>query len=352
MRQSLGTFPKPGKLKSKVTGVIGGDGFKIKNVVYESLPGNWVTGNLYVPAKPGKSMPGMLIAHAHHRDKPQSELQDMGMTWARAGCMVLVIDQVGYGERPAASVPLGRRIMPNRTRLPRQDYYFRYDTGIQLQLLGDSLMGWMAWDLMRGVDLLLARDGIDAESIIILGAVAGGGDPAGVTAALDPRIACCVPFNFGGPQPETCYPLPEDAETSYNYAGWTYWDSTRGLRLGVRDEFFHWVIVASTAPRYLIHAHEFAWDGERDPVWKRYQKIWGDFYGAGDRIGAAHRQRLRQAESARQRSHCTNIGEFHRQMIHPLFEKWFGIKVPEKDEYSKPRKREELTCWTDKARQD
>ena len=42
---------------------------------------------------------------------------------------------------------------------------------------------------------------------------------------------------------DTRFPLPEDAETSYNYAGWTYWDSTRGLRLGVRDDFLHWVIV-------------------------------------------------------------------------------------------------------------
>ena len=44
-------------------------------------------------------MPGILIAHSHHRPKTQGELQDMGMTWARAGCVVLVIDQLGHGER-------------------------------------------------------------------------------------------------------------------------------------------------------------------------------------------------------------------------------------------------------------
>ena len=101
LRRSLGEYPAPpAKLNVRVDRRRrSGDGFKIENVVYESRPGLWVTGNLYVPAKPGKSMPGILIAHAHHRDKPQSELQDMGMTWARAGCLVLVIDQVGYGER-------------------------------------------------------------------------------------------------------------------------------------------------------------------------------------------------------------------------------------------------------------
>jgi hypothetical protein len=350
LRRSLGEYPSVGKLKVRTTSVVKGDGFNIENVVYESRPGQWVPGNLYVPAPLRKSMPGLLITHAHHRDKPQSELQDMGMTWARAGCLVLVIDQVGYGER--RSHPFNRAAdFAKPYPVSRQDYYFRYDSGIQLQLLGDSLMGWFAWDQMRGVDLLLARKGIDPKRIIILGAVAGGGDPAGVTAALDRRIACCVPFNFGGPQPETRYPLPENAETTFNYLGGTYWDSTRGLRLGARDDFPHWVIVASIAPRRLIHGHEFSWDGEHDPVWKRYQRIWGDFYGAADNLGVAHGKGLLKLRPP-VASHCTNIGKFHRRMIHPLFDRWFGIKVSEKDEYSAPRKPEELICLTDKARRE
>src|SRR6185369_2224435 len=140
LRRSLGEYPTPGKPNVRVTGTVDGDGFKIENVVYESRPGQWVTGNLYVPAKPSKSMPGILLAHAHHRDKPQSELQDMGMTWARAGCMVLAIDQVGYGER--RSHPFNRAADYAKTyATSRQDYFFRQDTGIQLQILGDSLMG-------------------------------------------------------------------------------------------------------------------------------------------------------------------------------------------------------------------
>ena len=74
-------------------------------------------------------------------------------------------------------------------------------------------MGWMVWDLMRGVDLLLARPGIDKDRIILLGAVAGGGDPAAVTAALDPRVTAVVPFNFGGPQPE--YAVPDDPDAGF-----------------------------------------------------------------------------------------------------------------------------------------
>ena len=90
---------------------------------------------------------------------------------------------------------------------------------MQLHLIGDGLVGWMAWDMMRGVDLLLARPGIDKERIILLGGVAGGGDPAAVTGALDPRIKAVGPFNFGGPQPESKYPLPDDADKTFNFAG-------------------------------------------------------------------------------------------------------------------------------------
>ncbi len=345
LRQSLGDWPKSNQPNVKITNVIRGEGYRLENLVYETRPGFWVTGNLYVPAKLTPSMPGILIAHAHHGGKRDSELQDMGMTWARAGCLVLVIDQVNYGER--RSHPFHRDSdYAKPYRASRQDYYFRYDTGIQLQLLGDSLMGWMACDLMRGVDVLLAREGCDPKRIAVLGAVAGGGDPAGVTAALDSRITCCVPFNFGGPQPETKYPLPDDAETSFNYLLFTYWDSTRGLRLGAKQDFPHWVITASIAPRYLIHGHEFAWDGERDPVWKRYQKVWGEFYKAPDHVGVAHGKgglKLRPPEG----THCNNIGEYHRRMIHPLFEKWFGIKAVE---FHAPRQAAELTCWTENAK--
>ena len=66
----------------------------------------------------------------------------------------------------------------------RQDYYFRYDSGIQLQLLGDSLMGWFVADIMRAVDLLVGRRDIDPNRLIVMGAVAGGGDPAAVAAGL------------------------------------------------------------------------------------------------------------------------------------------------------------------------
>ena len=227
-------------------------------------------------------MPVILIAHSHHAPKEQGELQDMGVTWAKLGCLVLVIDQLGHGERRQHPFVTAKDY-PKEFRVGRQDYFFRYNLNLQLSLVGDSLMGWMAWDLMRGLDVCLARPGADKDRVILLGAVAAGGDVAAVTAALDPRFTCVVPFNFGGPQPETRYPLPENAEEWFNYAGGGSWESTRNLRDSAADGFLPWVIVASVAPRRVIHAHEFSWDRDRDPVWKRYQKVWG-FYDATDNL--------------------------------------------------------------------
>lgn len=348
LRKSLGEWPTR-KLppRSLVTGRIPGEGFEIRNVVYESRPGLVVTANLYVPHLPRPSMPGIVLSHSHHNPKEQGELQDMGMTWARAGCYVLVPDHLGHGERRQHPFVTAAD-HPATFQVGRQDYYFRYDTSLQLYLAGESLMGWMVHDLMTGIDLLLAQPGIDPQKIALLGSVAGGGDPAAVTAALDERITCICPFNFGGPQPETRYPLPDDAETSFNYAGGGSWESTRNLFRSAGDGFLPWVIVSSLAPRHLIHAHEFAWDGERDPVWKRYQKIWR-LYDSADHLAVAHGHGMLTSENP-PGSHCNNIGAVHRRQIHEALRRWLGIEVQPADEFSARRSARELACLTDEAR--
>jgi dienelactone hydrolase len=348
LRASLGTLPdRPAKPKLMVTGTIKGDGFRIQNLVFQSRPGLVVTANLYVPDPPRSPMPGILLSHSHHNPKHEGELQDMGMTWARAGCVVLVPDHLGHGERRQHPFVTAADF-DKPFQVGRQDYNFRYDTSLQLYLVGESLMGWMVHDLMTGVDVLLSQPGIDVRRIILLGAVAGGGDPAGVTAALDERIACVVPFNFGGPQPENRYPLPEDAESSFNYAGGGSWESTRNLARSAADGFLPWVIVGSVAPRKLIHAHEFSWDRERDPVWMRYQRIWG-LYDAAEGLAFTQGFGTIQNTSA-PASHCNNIGAEHRKLIHEALRKWFAIDVKPEDEYKSRRTREELTCLTDEAK--
>jgi cephalosporin-C deacetylase-like acetyl esterase len=347
LQDSLGRFPEPPRdLKVQVTGKIDGDGYRVENLVFESRPGLLVTANLYSPAEPSKPMPGILICHSHHNPKTQGELQDMGKTWARQGCLVLVPDQLGHGERRQHPF-VDATSYPQPFRVDRQDYHFRYNTGIQLHLLGDSLIGWMVWDLRRCVDLLLSRPGIDKERILLLGAVAGGGDPAAVTAALDHRIAAVAPFNFGGPQPETTYPLPPGAEEKFNYAGSGSWESTRNLRLSACDGFTPWVIVGAVAPRRLIYAHEFAWDQEHDPVWARLQKIYG-FDDVPDNLAETHGKGAVTGKAGPNNTHANNIGPVHRKQIYPALKRWFDMPVPEK-EYQQRHAAADLACLTPEA---
>lgn len=325
LRRSLGDFPAPpDKIAPQVLGTIDGDGFRIENIVFESRPGLLVTANLYLPAKPTRGIPGIIICHSHHRPKTQGELQDMGMNWARKGCAVLVMDQLGHGERrshPFASA----EDFPVEFAISRQDYHFRYDTGIQLHAIGDSLIGWMVWDLHRGVDLLLGRDDIDPKRIILLGAVAGGGDPAAVAAALDPRIACVVPFNFGqffGRPAEG-----DDPEAGYDYFGGGSWESTRNLKGSIRDGFAPWVIDAAPAPNPFVFALEFALLPSREAAEMRIRHIYGEFYGKPEHVARVFGRgnvSLRPPEA----THCTNIGAFHREQFYEAFEKWFGIPDP------------------------
>lgn len=347
LRASLGEAavvrnPNAAAPETTVTGTVAGAGYKIENLVYESRPGVLVTANLYSPTEARPSMPGIIICHSHHNPKTQSELQEMGALWAREGCLVLVMDQLGHGER---------RQHPFRTkedyagefRPSRQDYYFRYNTGIQLHVVGESLIGWMAGDMVRGVDLLMGRPGIDPARIILLGSVAAGGDATAVTAAVDSRIAASVPFNFGGPQPESIFPLPADAEKSFNYFGGASWESTRNLQLSVRDGFAPWVIVGSVAPRKLVYAHEFAWDQDRDPVWKRLETLYA-LYGEPKNLASTHGEGSVRG-SGPGNTHCNNIGPVHLVAIHEAFERWFKIPIPKRENLPQ-HSSAELACLT------
>jgi dienelactone hydrolase len=346
LRGSLGRFPEaPKEVKVVTTKKLQGDGFTIENIIYESRPGLYVTANLYVPEKTAKPMPGFIVIHSHHNPKTQGELQDMGMNWARQGCLVLIPDMLGHGERRQHPFP-NAKSYPEKFKVDRQDYWFRYNTAMQLHLVGESLMGWMVWDLMRGLDVLYQRPNLDKSKIMVFGSVAGGGDPCAVFAALDQRVTAAAPFNFGGPQPETPK-LGEDAEFAFNYMGGGSWESTRNLRLSGRDGFLPWVIVGSIAPRGLIYGHEFAWDDQRDPVWARFQKIWA-FYDAKDKLASA-KGRGSVRGTPPESTHCNNIGPEHRKQIYPTLKQWFGLPMPER-EYTKRFDSSELQCWTEEAR--
>lgn len=350
LRSSLGAMPlvvQPPRVV--VTSSQTGDGFKIDNLLVESAPRLWITANLYRPTESPASAPGLVICHSHHTPKTHGELQDMGMTWARMGAYVLIPDLTGYGERREHGFETAADY-PGEYRVGRQDYYFRHDLAIQAQLAGASLMGYYVRDLSRCADVLLAQPGIDSGRLALLGSVAGGGDPVGVTGALDERFQVVVPFNFGGPQPETRFPLPDDAEDSFQYAGSGSWESTRNLARSAADGFLPWAIVGSIAPRKLIYAHEFAWDRERDPVWRRLERVY-QWHGVTDGLDFTHGRGSVRGQ-APESTHCTHIGAEHRRRIHAALARWFNWPDGASLEYSRRVPAESLRCWTDEAKRE
>jgi dienelactone hydrolase len=331
LRASLAPFPERTPLRAVVTRRADpGDGFVIENLVYESRPHLLVTANLYLPAKVSGRIPAVVMVHSHHAPKTQSELQDIGMTWARLGVAVLVPDQLGAGERVQSNP------------WPREGYFSRYALGMQLHLAGESLTKWMVWDLMRGIDLLLEHPYIDPARIVMIGAVAGGGDPAAVTAALDSRVAAVIPFNFGEAGPEEHYlegARPYDSETAR--PGWGSWESTRNLWRSAAGQFFPWFICASVAPRRFVYSFEVAWPKgvEQQPAWARYKRVF-ELYGGRD-----HLDQVDGFGPFPGPGECTNVGTYLRKRIYPILKRWLDIPVPA-EEVHNPRPEAELMCLT------
>jgi dienelactone hydrolase len=331
LREWIGMMPERTPLRAEVTRRLQlGNGFVIENVVYESRPGLLVTANLYLPEKFSGRIPAIVVVHSHHAPKTQSELQDLGMTWARAGTAVLIPDQLCAGER-LQSQPW-----------PRESYFGRYALGSQLLLAGESLMKWMVWDLMRSVDLLRERPEIDPDRIVMLGAVAGGGDPAAVTAALDPRIAAVIPFNFGEAGPEEHYtdgPRAYDFETAA--PGWGEWETTRTLPHSAAGQFFPWLLCASVAPRPFLYSFEIDWptDVDHEPAWARYKKVF-ELYGARDHLDEVHGFGPFPGPGE-----CTNVGVLLRKRMYPILHRWLGIPEPVA-EFHEPLPESTLACLT------
>jgi cephalosporin-C deacetylase-like acetyl esterase len=291
---SFGTLPARTPLNIQVTSEYAGQGYRRQNLVYESRPGLWVTANLYLPAKPRGTMPGILVVHSHHAARTQAELQDMGILWGRLGCAVLIIDQIGHGE------------MIQNYPWNREPYHSRYIMGMQMYLAGESLLKWLVWDLMRGIDLLLDRSDVDPRKVVLLGAVAAGGEPAAVTAALDGRVAAVAPFNFGDINP-----------------GMGEWESTRGLRRSTIDQFFPWLIGAASAPRHYIYSKEVGWDSYRaHPGWERLQRVFA-LYGVPDNLDRAYGFGVFPGPGE-----CNSIGPTQRSRLYPPLNRWFEIPIP------------------------
>lgn len=185
----VGQFPAKQALNPQITGIVQGDGFRIEKIVFESLPGRYVTANLYMPQGQGKPVPAALefCGHSFTGKIPASQ---SALLMAANGIAVLVVDPIGQGERlqliDESGAPLTRGATTEHTLL-----------NAGLNLLGTSLAAQEFWDNHRALDYLLTREDIDSERIGIYGS-SGGGTQASYFIGLDDRIkvaAICSYFS-------------------------------------------------------------------------------------------------------------------------------------------------------------
>ena len=160
------------------------DGFRMEKLRYYSRPGFAVTANLYVPDGLSAPAPAVLEKCGHTAEGKAGPIyQQAARGLALAGCVALVIDPIGQGDRGQfLRVPGFKGACWDEHSI----------IGKQLIPLGDWLGSWMAWDGIRGIDLLLSRPEVDATRIAVTG-TSGGGTATTFVGALDDRISMLAP---------------------------------------------------------------------------------------------------------------------------------------------------------------
>ncbi|MEO6828526.1 MAG: hypothetical protein ABI164_01855, partial [Acidobacteriaceae bacterium] len=98
--QMLGNFPEKTPLNPVVVKTMERDGYRVENVMFQSRPDFWVTGNLYIPTVGHGPFPGILSPCGHEKlARMMSGYQSAYLTLVKSGFVVLAYDPIGEGER-------------------------------------------------------------------------------------------------------------------------------------------------------------------------------------------------------------------------------------------------------------
>jgi len=185
-----GEFPAKRPLNPKTTGYIKRDDYTIEKVIYETLPGYYVTGCLFIPHDGKAKKPGLIFCTGHTRGAFRAKTyQHEILNFVKKGFVVLSYDPIGLGERKQYYNPsLGKSMVGIAT----SEHSF---VGAQCFLTGYSLARYYIWDGIRAVDYLLTRDEVDPERIGITG-VSGGGTQTAYIGAFDDRLIAAAPERY------------------------------------------------------------------------------------------------------------------------------------------------------------
>lgn len=187
----VGGFPERTPLNAKVTRIIKKDGYRVEQVIYESLPGYYVTASLFVPDKTKKNhkTPAILYCSGHSVDGRMSPTYIKQMqNFVLKGFIVLAFDPIGQGERIQYLKEDG--ITPSLGPTNQHSY-----PGTQMILNGMTATRYAIWDGIRSIDYLLSRSEVDPNRIGVTGR-SGGGTQTAMISAMDERVTACSPENY------------------------------------------------------------------------------------------------------------------------------------------------------------
>jgi len=177
----LDPWPARGDLHPEITGTVQGDGYVVEKLQFQSLPGLYVTGDLYRPKEVTQPLPTMLYVCGHSLVVEngvsmgnKAGYQHHGVWFARHGYVCLIIDTIELGEI-------------------RGEHHGTFKAGRWWWAArGYTPAGVEAWNGIRALDYLETRREVDRTKIGVTGR-SGGGAYSWSIAALDDRIKVAVP---------------------------------------------------------------------------------------------------------------------------------------------------------------
>ncbi|MFC1614641.1 alpha/beta hydrolase family protein, partial [Gemmatimonadota bacterium] len=177
-RFMIGLDPLPERTDLQVTIVrtIELEDYTIEVIHYQSLPGFYVTADLYKPRGKNGRVPTVIWGPGHGGGTygTKTSRQKHAALWARSGYICIVVDPIQAAEVYG--------IHHGLSGYDLRDWYSR----------GYTPMGIEVWNAMRTVDYLLTRPDVDGSRLTITG-VSGGGHLSWMAGAADPRINVVQP---------------------------------------------------------------------------------------------------------------------------------------------------------------
>ncbi|NND06542.1 MAG: xylan esterase [Saprospiraceae bacterium] len=213
LNELVGPFPEKTPLNPRITGVIKKEDYRIEKVVFESMPGFYVVGCVFVPEKIKKKAPAILNVIGHSQEGFRGEIyQQVYLNLVKKGFIVLAIDPIGQGEDVQFFDPdIGENGFSSVGYSVVEHCY----AGNLNFLSGKTLARYFTWDGIRSIDYLVSRKDVDPERIGVTG-FSGGGTVTSYVSALDDRVKVSVPCSWSTAcRRHTETKGTQDAETNF-----------------------------------------------------------------------------------------------------------------------------------------